>query len=154
MGQGGSNRRFHVLVDLKRELEVVACLGFAAVLSSGCVRQEAHNPALPMNPAQFFVSTVQFLLIGILIWYMLVWRPATLKREGQEKFVEGLKKNDEVMTSDGIFARVHAVKAEYVTVEIAPNIRVRVARDHLRPVSAPSEQPRAETPGKEDKTKK
>jgi preprotein translocase subunit YajC len=39
-----------------------------------------------------------------------------------------LKKNDEVMTSGGIYGKVVDLKETVVTLEVAPNVRIRVHR--------------------------
>ena len=45
-----------------------------------------------------------------------------------------LKKNDEVMTSGGIYGKVVALKDDEVTLEVAPNVRLRVHRPQISAV--------------------
>jgi preprotein translocase subunit YajC len=45
-----------------------------------------------------------------------------------------LKKNDEVMTSGGIYGKVIDLKENVVTLEVAPNVRIRVARPQIAAV--------------------
>ena len=42
-----------------------------------------------------------------------------------------LKKNDEVLTAGGIYGKVIALTENVVTVEVAPNIRIRVNRPQI-----------------------
>ena len=42
-----------------------------------------------------------------------------------------LKKNDEVMTSGGIYGKVMALTDTVVTMEVAPNVRIRVHRPQI-----------------------
>ena len=45
-----------------------------------------------------------------------------------------LKKKDEIITSGGLYGRVMALADDVVTVEIAPNVRVRVSRPQIATV--------------------
>ena len=45
-----------------------------------------------------------------------------------------LKRNDEVMTSGGIYGKVIDLKDAVVTLEVAPNVRIRVARPQIATV--------------------
>jgi preprotein translocase subunit YajC len=45
-----------------------------------------------------------------------------------------LKRNDEVMTSGGIYGKVVALTDEVVTLEVAPNVRLRVHRPQISAV--------------------
>jgi preprotein translocase subunit YajC len=45
-----------------------------------------------------------------------------------------LKRNDEVMTSGGIYGKVIDLKETVVTVEVAPNVRIRVHRPQIAAV--------------------
>jgi preprotein translocase subunit YajC len=45
-----------------------------------------------------------------------------------------IKKNDEVMTSGGIYGKVTALTDTIVTLEVAPNVRIRVNRPQISAV--------------------
>jgi preprotein translocase subunit YajC len=45
-----------------------------------------------------------------------------------------LKKNDEVMTSGGIYGKVMTLADNVVTLEVAPNVRIRVNRPQISAV--------------------
>ena len=57
-----------------------------------------------------------------------------------------LKKNDEVMTSGGIYGKVIYLKDHVVTLEVAPNVRIRVNRPQISTVITTDK-----TPAKEGK---
>ncbi len=61
-----------------------------------------------------------------LIFYLLVFRPQSKTRKEHEQMVKNLKKNDEVVTSGGMFGTVVNVKPEAVTLRIDENVRVDV----------------------------
>lgn len=87
-----------------------------------------------MTPFQFIFGSVQFFLIGFFIYFWLAIRPQHLKDDERKKFVNDLKKNDEVITSGGLFGRVVALKEDSATLEIASGVKVKVHVDHVMPV--------------------
>ena len=79
---------------------------------------------------------VQFLPLAIImvIFYFLLIRPQQLKAKTHREMIDNLKRNDEVMTSGGLFGRVTDLEDRVVTLEVAPNTRVRVGRLHIESV--------------------
>ena len=68
---------------------------------------------------------VPFLMM-FLIFYVLVFRPQSKTRKEHEQMVKHLKKNDEVVTSGGLFGTIVNVKPEAITLRIDDNVRVEV----------------------------
>ena len=86
-----------------------------------------------MGPRDFIFGTIQFFCFALIVYYLLVLSPARTREESHNKFIKDLKKNDEVITRSGFYARVVGVKPEYITLEIASNVRVKVEPRHVRP---------------------
>ena len=78
-----------------------------------------------------------FVLI-IVIFYFLLWRPQQKKMKNHREMLGGLKRGDRVLTGGGIFGRI-------AIVEIAPEVRVRVARGTVSEVMAKGEPAKAST---------
>ena len=72
------------------------------------------------------------LIFGIM--YFMVIRPQQKKTKEHQELLNKLKKNDEVMTSGGIYGKVVDLKDTVVTIEVAPNVRIRVARPQIAAV--------------------
>ena len=86
----------------------------------GFVAQQADGPGL-------LGSAVPFLLIfGVM--YFLIIRPQQKQAKEQQSFLAQLKKGDEVVLQSGLFGRIAAVGDADLTVEIAPNVKVRVLK--------------------------
>ena len=66
-----------------------------------------------------------------LIFYMLVFRPQSKARKTHEQMLNALKKNDEVVTSGGMFGTVVNVKPETVTLRVDDNVRIEVERSAI-----------------------
>jgi preprotein translocase subunit YajC len=80
------------------------------------------------------------LLVGALfaIFYFTVIYPQNKKerekaREKQE-FRDRLKKGDEVIAAGGLYGRVVELKGSVVSLELAPNVRVRVELRTIEPL--------------------
>jgi preprotein translocase subunit YajC len=74
------------------------------------------------------------LVLVFIIFYFLLIRPQQKKAKQHQDLVSKLKKNDEVMTSGGIYGKVVALADNVVTLEVAPNVRIRVHRPQISEV--------------------
>ena len=74
------------------------------------------------------------LVLVFVIFYFLLIRPQQKKAKQHQEMLGRLKKNDEVMTSGGIYGKVMALADNVVTVEVAPNVRIRVHRPQIASV--------------------
>ena len=75
-------------------------------------------------------SLVPMLLI-IGIFYVVLMLPMQRQRKALRQMVENLKKGDRVITSGGIYGEVTAVDGGTVTLRIADNVRVKVAKSAI-----------------------
>lgn len=80
----------------------------------------------------------QLVPIGIIlfIFYFLMWRPQSKRQEAHRKFVDALKKGDEVVTEGGFFGTVASVDDKSVTIEISRGTKVRVLKSSVRGTQA------------------
>jgi preprotein translocase subunit YajC len=90
---------------------------------------EQGQPA--MNSGQFWISSLWFLGMFIFGFYFLVTLPGLKKEDEKKKFMAALKKGDEVMTSGGVAGRVVQAAADFVTLEVARDIKLRVVSSHV-----------------------
>ena len=74
-----------------------------------------------------------FILIFVIMYFMVI-RPQQKKNKEHQEMLAKLKRNDEVMTSGGIYGKVIDLKENVVTLEVAPNVRIRVARPQIASV--------------------
>lgn len=89
----------------------------------------AQTSQAPSGPSTL-VSFIPLVLVFV-IFYLLLIRPQQKKVKEQREMLERLKRNDEVMTSGGIYGKVVALSDTVVTLEVAPNVRVRVHRPQI-----------------------
>jgi preprotein translocase subunit YajC len=79
------------------------------------------------------MTLVPFVLIFVIMYFMVV-RPQQKKAKDHQEMLNKLKKNDEVMTSGGIYGKVIDLKETVVTLEVAPNVKIRVHRPQISTV--------------------
>jgi preprotein translocase subunit YajC len=74
------------------------------------------------------------LVLIFVVFYFLLIRPQQKKAKQHQEMLGKLKKNDEVMTSGGIYGKVVTLADNVVTLEVAPNVRIRVNRPQISAV--------------------
>ncbi|HEX9444563.1 MAG TPA: preprotein translocase subunit YajC [Candidatus Binatia bacterium] len=88
--------------------------------------QTAGSPAGPSA----LISFAPLVLVFV-VFYMLLIRPQQKKAKEHQAMLGQLKKNDEVMTSGGIYGKVVALTDTVATLEVAPNVRIRIHRPQI-----------------------
>jgi preprotein translocase subunit YajC len=86
--------------------------------------------AASSGPGFLFIIVIGFLLI-----WLIVVRPQKRRQNQQQQMLQELNVGDEVLTAGGIYGTVSALDEDEVTVEIAPNTQVRVARRAIAGIS-------------------
>ena len=89
------------------------------------------------------MSGFGFLIIIVafaFLWLVLV-RPQKRRQVEQQRMLQDLRDGDEVLTAGGIYGRVTGLGEDEVTVEIAPQLRVRVARRAIAGVVRDEDEP-------------
>ena len=65
----------------------------------------------------------------IAIMYFFMWRPESKRRKEMQKFREGLKSGDKVITAGGIHATVKEVKETTLLIEVDSNVTLRIEKN-------------------------
>jgi preprotein translocase subunit YajC len=64
----------------------------------------------------------------ILIFYFLMWRPQAKRAKEHKELMGGLSKGDEVLTNGGIAGRILRVKDDFIVLEVADNVEIKVQK--------------------------
>ena len=72
----------------------------------------------------------------ILIMYFFMWRPESKRRKEMQKFRDGLKAGDKVITAGGIYAVVKKVEETSLLIEVDSNVTLRIDKNMV--VAAPT----------------
>lgn len=76
-------------------------------------------------------SSLIFIVLLIVVFWLFFIRPQSKKAKEEQKFREGLKKGDKVVTIGGFHGKVVDVKESTVVISIAPNTEVEVEKTAL-----------------------
>jgi preprotein translocase subunit YajC len=87
----------------------------------------AHAQAAAQQPGGFGMSLL-FPILLIAVMYFLMIRPQMKRAKEHRAMLEKLARGDEVITNGGIAGTVAEIGDNFVTVEIASNVRIRVQR--------------------------
>lgn len=72
-----------------------------------------------------------FLMIGLmfLVMWLFMWRPESKRRKELQKFREGLKKGDKIVTAGGIYGTVKEIKETTLLIEVDSNVTLRIDKN-------------------------
>ncbi len=82
-----------------------------------------------MQPTQ--PSTIEMFLPFIaifVIFYFLIMRPQSKRAKQHEGFLKDLKRGDQVISDSGILGTIDGLTEQFVTLEIAPDVKVKMLR--------------------------
>lgn len=65
------------------------------------------------------------------VFYLLLIRPQQKQQKKVKAMLDSMQKGDDVITRAGIYGRIHGIAEGIVTLEIAPNVKIRVGREHI-----------------------
>ena len=111
---------------------VIFALGLMLALASCAPPPPTETGAL--DAKGFLINTVFFFLTAFGVYWLLVLRPLQLKDQAKSKFIEGLKRGHEVVTSGGILGKVQSIGESEISIEVAPNVKLRVRPEHVHPL--------------------
>ena len=90
----------------------------------------AADAAAGAGGAGGLMSFLPLVLIFVVFYFLLI-RPQQKKAKAHQEFVANLKKGDEVLTSGGLQGKITGLTDRVATIEIAENVRVKIARAYI-----------------------
>ena len=91
----------------------------------------AAAPSMMGGNMSFWIMIVAM----IAIMYFFMWRPEQKRRKEMQKFRDGLKSGDKVITAGGIYAVVKKVEEATLLIEVDSNVTLRIDKNMV--VAAP-----------------
>ena len=86
------------------------------------------------------ITTFIPLILMFVIFYFLLIRPQQKKQKKHQEMISNLKKGDKVLTGGSIHGKITSEDENTITVEIASNVRVKVARGSISALLSPPSQ--------------
>ncbi len=83
------------------------------------------------NPrGQLLQMLGMFAILGVMFYFLLI-RPQSKQRKQHQEMLDKLERGDEVIASGGIYGRITGLTDKVATLEIAPNVRIKVVRSTI-----------------------
>jgi len=90
--------------------------------------QNAWAEAAPAAGADAgFINLIMMILLFVVFYFLLI-RPQQKRVKEHRQMVESLAKGDEVVTNGGLLGKITHLGDDFITLEIAPNLEVKVQR--------------------------
>ena len=83
-------------------------------------------PAAP--PAWMQFAPFIFMMV---VMYFLMIRPQAKRQKTHQEFLTKLKRGDQVLTASGIFGRVEGITDQFITLEVAEGVRVKILKTQI-----------------------
>ena len=117
-------------------------LVFTLLFSFLSYANEGTTPlAKPTALEQFF----PFILIGLFFYFILI-RPQQKKYKQHKGFLSQIKRGDEILTNSGIYGRIEGLTDHFVILEVAKNVRIRVAKSQISSYTVEAEKQQNKKP--------
>jgi preprotein translocase subunit YajC len=99
-------------------------------LISNAYAQAAGGAAAAPNPLMSFLPLI--ILFGV--FYFMLIRPQMKRAKEQRNMVAALAKGDEVLTNGGLLGRIDEINEQFVSLEVAPGVIVKLRKDAVSAV--------------------
>ena len=108
-------------------LNLAAALAWAQEMAPGDISGNAAQS--PSMLPSLLIFGGMFLFI-----YLILFRPQQKKQREHQEMVNSLQKGDRIQTSGGIFGVITGSDQNELTVEIAPQVRIKIGRGFVNRV--------------------
>jgi len=112
-----------LMVALQREGKS----GGAKVLIGTAYAQAAGGAQGGMD----LVGLMPLILLFVLLYFLMI-RPQAKRAKEHRTMLQALQKGDEVVTGGGVLGKVTHVGEQFVSIEIAPNVEIRVQKPAIQ----------------------
>ncbi|MBQ6298149.1 MAG: preprotein translocase subunit YajC [Selenomonadaceae bacterium] len=88
-----------------------------------------------MNEMTAMIANLAPIILMVLIFYFLLYRPQKKAQEARNKMLESLKVGSRIITIGGIYGTIVSLTDEIVTIKIADKVEVEVSRNAINGVA-------------------
>lgn len=74
-----------------------------------------------------WASLIPLIILFVLFYFLLI-RPQTKRMKEHKQMVEALATGDEVVTNGGLLGKITKLGEDFIVIELAPNLEVKVQR--------------------------
>ena len=80
------------------------------------------------------MSMIIMIVVLFGLMYFMMIRPQAKRQKEHRALISALAKGDEIVTNGGLAGRVEEVGETFITVEIAPNVKVKLQKGSVQQV--------------------
>jgi len=91
-------------------------------------------------PQQQYTTFIPLLLF-LVVMYFLIYRPQATQARRRREMLGKLREGDRIITMGGLHATILDVKEETLTLELAPNVKVKADRGAVQAVRGRQSKP-------------
>jgi preprotein translocase subunit YajC len=84
-------------------------------------------PAAAQQQPGLIEALFPFIILFVVFYFLLI-RPQSKRAKEHKAMVEAIGKGDEVITQGGLYGKITEVSEEYLQVQLADNVEVKVQR--------------------------
>ena len=95
---------------------------------SAAFAQEATTAAASAPSEPSTLMTMAPLVVIFILFYLLVIRPQSKRMKTHAQLLAALQVGDKVVTGGGVYGKIVAIGDKDMTIEIAPNVQVKVQK--------------------------
>jgi len=99
------------------------------LISTAAAQTATGSPAGPSPQFPFFM-----LILMVAVFYFVIFRPQNKRAKEHRTLIASIEAGSEVATTGGIVGKVTEISDNFFTVEIAPNVQVKVQRNTIAQV--------------------
>ncbi len=110
-------------------LSLLSAVAYAADVEPGAAAAGGGSAMMTFLP----------LILLFAVMYFLMIRPQQKKQKEHQAMLNAIQKGDRIQTNGGILGTVTGVDQSELTVEIAPQVRVKVSRGFIARVIRPGD---------------
>ena len=92
------------------------------------------------------MGMIYYMLVVFAIFYFLLIRPQKKQQKQHKEMLDSIKKNDEVVTSGGMFGTIVNIQNDVVTLRVDDNTRIKVQRSAISGIRKSRKEEKADVP--------
>ncbi len=90
----------------------------------------AHAQDAAAQQPSAMMSFIPFILMFMVIYFLMI-RPQKKKMQEEQKFLQSLKKGDEVFTKSGLIGKIQGLTDKVVTLEVTDGVKLKLLRSQV-----------------------
>lgn len=111
-------------------LEILDVFSFSV---ASAVAQAASPAASAAQPpfGEILMKMLPMFVIVFVVFHFFIIRPQRQKELFHAELLKGLKAGENVITTSGILGKVSAVASDYITLEVANGVKIKIQPNHI-----------------------